>query len=319
VLLAGQEPAHRPLEEEEYEGPMLLLDPNMRIAFNSYPEIQLLPQYLPPTQHQLEKREASSYNLIQQPPNPDYLIEPEDPEYIVPDDVFENVYKQQPEIYQRFDDTDYYLPGPPQEEDTVAQEDLDWDLTGEEPSAAEDTIDKRHDDPSTLMQEVYSTDDEAKADISNYDFDYEDSTEPTDDDDILYYNTDPDPIDPISVESVFDRRERLDVKKPGPFFTNSPNNFFLDKLLPEEEEPEDEADQPNPSQPEYELPLTPQTRPKKDLAWAGGPLATLPEERPADTLTVHYRHLQLESQATSLLAIVALHLGLQPTTFDIAR
>jgi hypothetical protein len=31
---------------------------------------------------------------------------------------------------------------------------------------------------------------------------------------------------------VFDRRERMDVKKPGPFFEASPNNFYLDKLLP---------------------------------------------------------------------------------------
>merc|ERR1712228_638584 len=29
---------------------------------------------------------------------------------------------------------------------------------------------------------------------------------------------------------VFDRRERMDVKKPGPFFEASPNNFYLDKL-----------------------------------------------------------------------------------------
>ncbi len=29
---------------------------------------------------------------------------------------------------------------------------------------------------------------------------------------------------------VFSRNERMDVKKPGPFFEASPNNFFLDKL-----------------------------------------------------------------------------------------
>ena len=58
-------------------------------------------------------------------------------------------------------------------------------------------------------------------------FDYEDSSATKDDDDVLYYNAD---NEPIPVESVFDRRERLDVKKPGPFFTNSPNNFFLDKV-----------------------------------------------------------------------------------------
>lgn len=30
---------------------------------------------------------------------------------------------------------------------------------------------------------------------------------------------------------LFNRNERLDVKKPGPFFKNSANNFFLDKLI----------------------------------------------------------------------------------------
>lgn len=29
---------------------------------------------------------------------------------------------------------------------------------------------------------------------------------------------------------IFNRNERLDVKKPGPFFPNSANNFFLDKV-----------------------------------------------------------------------------------------
>lgn len=31
--------------------------------------------------------------------------------------------------------------------------------------------------------------------------------------------------------SIFNRNERLDVKKPGPFYKNSANNFFLDKVL----------------------------------------------------------------------------------------
>ncbi len=30
--------------------------------------------------------------------------------------------------------------------------------------------------------------------------------------------------------NIFNRNERLDVKKPGPFFKNSANNFFLDKV-----------------------------------------------------------------------------------------
>jgi len=62
-----------------------------------------------------------------------------------------------------------------------------------------------------------------------YDFDYNDSSASVagDGDDAVYYSlaeTEP------AAESLFDRRERLDVKKPGPFFTNSQNNFFLDKV-----------------------------------------------------------------------------------------
>ena len=35
----------------------------------------------------------------------------------------------------------------------------------------------------------------------------------------------------IADDIVFDRRhQRMDVKKPGPFFEASPNNFYLDKL-----------------------------------------------------------------------------------------
>jgi hypothetical protein len=30
---------------------------------------------------------------------------------------------------------------------------------------------------------------------------------------------------------VFSRNERFDVKKPGPFFPNSANNFFLNKVI----------------------------------------------------------------------------------------
>ena len=29
---------------------------------------------------------------------------------------------------------------------------------------------------------------------------------------------------------TFNRKERLDVKKPGPFFPNSENNFFFEKV-----------------------------------------------------------------------------------------
>jgi hypothetical protein len=61
-----------------------------------------------------------------------------------------------------------------------------------------------------------------------YDFDYNDSSASVagDGDDAVYYSL----AETAPAESLFDRRERLDVKKPGPFFTNSQNNFFLDKV-----------------------------------------------------------------------------------------
>merc|ERR1719331_1830957 len=138
------------------------------------------------------------------------------------------------------------------------------------------------------MQDIYSTEDddddesdsEDAKDISNYDFDYEDSSaaKDEDEDDILYYNMESgEPMfynkknEPVPVESVFDRREGLDGKKPGPFFfAHSPNNFFLDKLLPEnfdensdEDNVEEGGEEETGGQTEYELPLSQQTRPKK--------------------------------------------------------
>merc|ERR1711936_1070687 len=100
-------------------------------------------------------------------------------------------------------------------------------------------------------------------DISNYDFEYEDSDGDNQDDDILYYNSD---IEPIAVESVFNRMERLDVKKPGPFYSNSPNNFYLDKLLPDDSQSVEDLDE-DPGQTEYEYPLlsSQESRDKKGL------------------------------------------------------
>ena len=46
---------------------------------------------------------------------------------------------------------------------------------------------------------------------------------------IIIIITDPELI-ADEADAVFDRRERMDVKKPGPFFEASPNNFYLDKL-----------------------------------------------------------------------------------------
>ena len=47
--------------------------------------------------------------------------------------------------------------------------------------------------------------------------------------DLIIIITDPELI-ANEADAVFDRRERMDVKKPGPFFEASPNNFYLDKL-----------------------------------------------------------------------------------------
>ena len=77
------------------------------------------------------------------------------------------------------------------------------------------------------------------------------------------------------MESVFNRRGRLDVKKPGPFYSNSPNNFYLDKLQIDDLENDEDLDEGerlkkhlgskshrklflDPGQTEYEFPLSPQ-------------------------------------------------------------
>merc|ERR1719356_1539825 len=194
--------------------------------------------------------------------------------------------------------------------------------------------------PHSFMQDIYSgeedegqdedkRDSEDAKDISNYDFDYEDSSaaKDDDDDDILYYNGESgEPMffngknEPIPVESVFDRRERLDVKKPGPFFAHSPNNFFLDKLLPENFDENSDDDDNNDGeaggQTEYELPLSQQTRPKK----SSDTVFTIKEPRGEDnTLTINYNRLSLEAQVEELINMVAEHLGLQPSVFSLAR
>merc|ERR1719391_1239061 len=171
-------------------------------------------------------------------------------------------------------------------------------------------------------QDEDKSDSEDAKDISNYDFDYEDSSaaKEDDDDDILYYNGESgEPMffngknEPIPVESVFDRRERLDVKKPGPFFAHSPNNFFLDKLPPENFDENSDDDDNNAEgeaggQTEYELPLSQQTRPKK----SSDTVFTIKEPRGEDnTLTINYNRLSLEAQVEELINMVAEHLGLQ--------
>ena len=70
--------------------------------------------------------------------------------------------------------------------------------------------------------------DDVDDNVSALDFDYYDSAAAEDDgDDAVYYSQE---TRTIPVETIFDRRERLDVKKPGPFYANSQNSFFLDKV-----------------------------------------------------------------------------------------
>ena len=191
-------------------------------------------------QHPLEKREAiSSYNLVLRPTEEqqdqanlyNLINQPDREEYIVPD-TFENLYNTNAQLYEPFDDA--YVPEYRELSENDAndnledEEDIDWSAM----NAEEDLRpkDKRH----SFMQDIYSgeedeSDSDDAKDISNYDFDYEDSSaaKDDDDDDILYYNNESgEPMffnnknEPIPVESVFDRRERLDVKKPGPFFAH---------------------------------------------------------------------------------------------------
>ena len=246
------------LQDNSYDGgePIVLVEPQENIYkyADDIPE-QYFDEIIPyagaqqQQQHPLDKREAvSSYNLILRPTEEQQdqadlynLIQPNREEYIVPE-TFENLYNTNAQLYEPFDDA--YVPEYRELSENDAndnledEEDIDWRAM----NAEDDTRPKNkrqviQDIPQSFMQDIYSTEDEdgdesdsedAK-DISNYDFDYEDSSaaKDEDDDDILYYNGESgEPMfynkknEPVPVESVFDRRERLDVKKPGPFFAH---------------------------------------------------------------------------------------------------
>ena len=260
-MLEGlQNPGH---QDYSYDGeePVVLIDPQDSENIYKYAEDipqQYFDQMLPyagkqqQQQHPLEKREAvSSYNLVLRPTEEQQeqanlynLIQPDREEYIVPD-TFENLYNTNAQLYEPFDDA--YVPEYRELSENDAndnledEEDIEWRAM----NAEEDNTrpkDKRQviqAVPQAFMQDNYSTEDEEDdddesdsedaKDISNYDFDYEDSSaaQDEDDDDILYYNGESgEPMfynkknEPVPVESVFDRRERLDVKKPGPFFAH---------------------------------------------------------------------------------------------------
>ena len=198
--------------------------------------------------HSLDKREATlDEDDEPQPAFDEYLDRPhEDIQYVIEplDGTFDmNEQFYQPILYLDPDDETII----PVEDD----DDLDQSLT---PSN-----NKRPHGKETLMETIYPDTDEG---TPNYDFDYIDDSENKDDNDILYYNPD---NEPIPVESVFNRHERLDVKKPGPFYPNSPNNFYLDKIPFDDIEEESDEDD-DLGQTEYEFPLSPEEpRQKKDF------------------------------------------------------
>ena len=68
-------------------------------------------------------------------------------------------------------------------------------------------------------------------------------------------------------DSVFYRKNRMDVKKPGPFVESSPNNFYLDKLTYDRYDTDEDETNKNESkeqgQVEYEIPM-PQPAPAKE-------------------------------------------------------
>jgi len=362
-----------------YEGgddqPIVLLEPpeseNIDDKYTDYIPEEYFEDTLPyagaqedQEEHGLEKRNyaATSYNLLLPQGDEEAqadlynLIQPDREEYFVPDN-FESLYNTPAQLYDApFDDA--YVPQSRElSEDAADDADDDDDLENEEDidwaamNAEEEDLRRKkkrqviQPRPTFFTQDVYPTDEdnddpEDARDVSNYDFDYEDSSaaKDEDNDDILYYNNDSgEPMfynnknEPIPVESVFDRRERLDVKKPGPFFANSPNNFFLDKLVPENFDGErakndDDDDENNAAeetgedvsggQTEYELPLSDQTRPKK----SGDAVFTIKEPGGEEnTLTINYNRLSLEAQVEELISMVADHLGLQPSVFSLAK
>jgi len=203
------------------------------------------PQVAHENYHSLDKREATLDEDDEPRPSFGDLIEtqPDDIQYVISpfDDAIDmNDQFEQPILYL---DTDHHQLIPVDGEDDLEEAHTSNGQKGRE----------------TLMDTIYPDDE-----VPNYDFEYLD--DPTDDKegkDILYYNPD---NEPIAVESVFNRHERLDVKKPGPFFPNSRNNFYLDKIPLEDIENETTEDDDDLGQTEYEFPLSPgEPRQKKDF------------------------------------------------------
>jgi len=302
-------PEHLPLAEDAYYPP-----PDYLQDYEDYHPVDKREASLEfPQEDSLQWEELPApYGYVFPPHNTvDFVIAPEDAGYIVPD-IYQNLYNTQQNNYEPLDNVSL-------DDEDLSEDEGDFVEELEEPIWNPDdevrqprtNQRERRNDQSTLMEELYP--DDAEGDISNYDFDYDDSSATTNDDDVLYYNPD---NQPIPVESVFDRRERLDVKKPGPFFTNSPNNFFLDKLLPEDSETDLDLDN-DPGQTEYEFPLSPPgARQKKDLQES-----VLSYSDPADQADT-YLHVNIKDrfsslgQASKLAQYVADHLQVPKEVFS---
>ena len=82
------------------------------------------------------------------------------------------------------------------------------------------------DRPMTLMDALFPEDLTPRK-RSDADYDFDDVQDLEEGGESMYYNPDD---KPVRVENVFSRNERLDVKKPGPFYINSKNDFFLNKV-----------------------------------------------------------------------------------------
>jgi len=159
-------------------------------------------------------------------------------------------------------------------------------------------------------------DQDASQQPQSYDFDYNDSGSiPDNDADAVYYSGEA----RFPLETVFDRRERLDVKKPGPFYSNSQNNFFIDKLLHGDYLDSDLKVDTASGQTEYEFPLLTNDKQKKSDRTMDDGFALSYEGIPAhqSTYLIIYvkDRLSTLTQATSILQAIADQLHLPLATF----
>lgn len=242
--------------------------------------------------HPVEKREvptddeddssslATSYNI---PVAPNLDTEPKDADYDVPENYQNKPFHpvDRENLDNDYDDEDSFVDD---------SEQSYWKPNEDSSFLLPRTNQEDDDDVPSDNDESYKEDSDDD-NVSNYDFDYADSSADPEEEDILYYNPE---NDQIEMESVFDRRGRLDVKKPGPFFTNSPNNFFLDKLLPEsKDDVDDDKIKKDYGQTEYEESLQP-SKHKKDLQES---IASFTEP---DNNQDNYLHVNIKDRFTSL-------------------